>query len=321
MPAAEIARNRLTPRRRRRPCTRGAFSLAAVLCPIAIDSTKQIIGLPEIEPHTMFDEYDSTTRDPHLLHNREAWNQMASAGHVLTRPASAEELQRPLQTVDAIGWLGESIRGWNVLCLAAGGGRHGPLYAAAGARVTVVDLSPAMLEVDRQIAHKHQLAIRTIETSMDDLQEFQTGEFDLVIHPVSTCYLPNLRALFPEVARVTRGGGMYISQHKQPLNLQASLQTFTGQYVIEHAYYDPRPVAQARQPSRLREPNTREFAHSWTALLAGICRSGFSIVDVTEPKHAQPDSLPGSFGHRCHYIPPYIRLKAIRNATTREIIH
>lgn len=268
----------------------------------------------------MFDEQDSTTHDPHLVHNRLAWNQMASSGHVLTRPASEEELQRPLQTVDAIGWLGESIRGWNVLCLAAGGGRHGPLYAAAGARVTVVDLSPAMLEVDRQIAKKRQLSIRTIETSMDNLQCFESGEFDLVIHPVSTCYLPSLRVLFPEVARVTRGGGIYVSQHKQPVNLQASLQTFTGQYVIEHAYYDSSPVAPAVQPSRLREPNTREFAHSWTEILAGICRSGFSIVDVTEPKHAQADGLPGSFGHRCHYIPPYIRLKAIRNASSHEII-
>lgn len=268
----------------------------------------------------MFDEQNSAAHDSYLAHNRLAWNKMVAREHALTRPASEEELQRPLQTVDAIGWLGKSIRGWNVLCLAAGGGRHGPLYAAAGARVTVVDLSPAMLEIDRQIARRQQFSIRTVETSMDDLQQFKNGEFDLVIQPVSTCYLPNLRALFPEVSRVTRGGGLYISQHKQPINLQASLQTFTGQYVIEHAYYDPRPVPSARGPSRLREPNTREFAHSWTELLAGICRSGFSIADVTEPKHAQPESLPGSFGHRCHYIPPYIRIKAIRNDAPREII-
>lgn len=261
----------------------------------------------------MFSDQDSTAHDPSLVQNLQAWNQMVANGHALTRPASEDELRQPLQTVDSVGWLSGNIRGWKVLCLAAGGGRHGPLYAAAGAQVTVVDLSPAMLEVDRRVAAQHKLSLRTIETSMDELHAFHAGEFDLVIHPVSTCYLPSLDRLFPEVARVTRPGGLYISQHKQPINLQASLQTYTGQYVIEHAYYDRGPVPTATQPSRLREPNTREFAHSWSAILAGICRSGFAIADVTEPDHAKPDSLPGSFGHRCHYIAPYIRLKAVRN--------
>ncbi|MEZ6082335.1 MAG: class I SAM-dependent methyltransferase, partial [Pirellulaceae bacterium] len=157
----------------------------------------------------MFSDQDSTAHDPSLVQNRQAWNQMVANGHALTRPASEDELRQPLQTVDSVGWLGGNIRGWKVLCLAAGGGRHGPLYAAAGAQVTVVDLSPAMLEVDRRVAAQHKLSLRTIETSMDELHAFHAGEFDLVIHPVSTCYLPSLDRLFPEVARVTRPGGLY----------------------------------------------------------------------------------------------------------------
>lgn len=250
-------------------------------------------------------------RDP-IAHNRNAWNQMAKNRHVLTQPVRDEEMRNPLRTVDPAGWLAGGIQGWRVLCLAAGGGRHGPLYAAAGGHTTVVDLSPAMLELDRQVAQERRLTLRTLETSMDDLSMLQDGEFDLVIHPVSTCYLPSLEKLFPEIARVTRAGGLYISQHKQPTNLQASLQTYTGHYIIEHAYYDRRAVPPAMEPSKLREPHTQEFAHSWTALLGGICRSGFAIEDFSEPQHAKPDALPGSFGHRCHYIPPYLRVKARR---------
>ncbi len=247
-----------------------------------------------------------------LAHNRRAWNHMAASGHVLARPALDKELQNPLRTVDASGWLTDGITGWTVLCLAAGGGRHGPLYAAAGAHVTVVDLSPAMLELDRRMAEDKRLSLRTIETSMDDLSMLGNSEFDLVIHPVSTCYLPSVDRLFPEIARVTRPGGLYISQHKQPANLQVSLETYTGQYVVEHAYYDRSPVPRATQPSKLREPNTHEFAHSWTALLGGICRSGFVIEDVLEPMHAQADAPVGSFGHRCYHVAPYVRLKARR---------
>ncbi|MCA9126815.1 MAG: class I SAM-dependent methyltransferase [Planctomycetales bacterium] len=257
------------------------------------------------------DDHD-VTGHPTLAHNRGAWDRMASDQHVLTRPASQRELQRPLQTVDASGWLRDGIQGWNVLCLAAGGGRHGPLYAAAGGNVTVVDLSPVMLQRDREVASHYKLSLRTIEASMDWMPMLGDGHFDLVIHPVSTCYLPKLDKLFPEVARVTRPGGLYISQHKQPTNLQASLETHLGQYVIEHGYYDPTPVPPARSPSKLREPGTREYAHSWESILAGICRSGFVIEDVTEPHHAKADSPAGSFAHRCSYIAPYIRLKARR---------
>ena len=197
------------------------------------------------------DAVDALSRgdQPVLDHNRQAWNRMAQARHALTTQVKDDELRQPLKTVDPVGWLPASIQGWRVLCLAAGGGRHAPLYAAAGGIVTVVDLSPVMLELDRQVAQERRLNVRTIETSMDDLGMLTTGEFDLVVHPVSTCYLPSLNRLFPEVARVTRPGGLYISQHKQPANLQASLTTYTGQYVIEHAYYNPQAVPRAVEPS------------------------------------------------------------------------
>ncbi len=74
--------------------------------------------------------------------------------------------------------------------------------------------------------------------------------------------------------------------------------------------------APATAPSKLREPNTREFVHSWNALLGGICRSGFCIEDVSEPLHAKPEAEVGSFGHRCQHIPPYIRIKARRAGQT-----
>lgn len=253
-----------------------------------------------------------------LAHNQAAWDRMANNSHTLTRPVSDDEMRQPLKTIDPSGWLAGGIEGWNVLCLAAGGGRHGPLYTAAGGKVTVVDLSGAMLERDRYVAQSRGLDLRTIQTSMDQLDMLLDAEFDLVIHPVSTCYLPSVARVFTEVARVTRPGGLYISQHKQPTNLQASLTTSAGQYTIQHAYYDAGPVPRATEPSKLREPGTREFAHSWASLLGGICQSGFTIEDVTEPMHAKTDAPIGSFHHRCYFIPPYIRLKARRSAGVQQ---
>ncbi|MFO1062339.1 MAG: class I SAM-dependent methyltransferase [Pirellulales bacterium] len=255
-----------------------------------------------------------------IRHNQSAWDRMAKAGHALTSPATADELKQPLKVLDASGWLSGGINGWKVLCLAAGGGRHGPLYAAAGADVTVVDLSGAMLERDREVAAHYGIRLQTMQSSMEDLSMLGDGMFDLVIHPVSTCYLPSVSKVFNEVARVTKPQGLYISQHKQPANLQASLETYTGHYVVEHPYYDRRSVPPAQKPSLLREPGTREFVHSWNDLIGGICRAGFVIEDVSEPNHGKPDALPGSFGYRCYFISPYLRIKARRTGMIKMVL-
>src|SRR5436190_12609383 len=157
-------------------------------------------------------------------HNRRAWDDMAAKGQRFTRPAADDDFVNPLKTVDQPGWLGGDIRGKRLLCLAAGGGKHGPLYAAAGAIVTVVDLSPAQLELDRQVAAERRLELKTVEASMDNLSMFAVGDFDIVIQPVSTCYVPEIGAVYREIARITCVGGLYVSQHKSPTSLQADVQ-------------------------------------------------------------------------------------------------
>ncbi len=245
-------------------------------------------------------------------HNAVAWDRMARQRHVLAQPATDSELARPLQVVDPIGWLGGNIQGWQVLCLAAGGGRHGPLYRAAGAEVTVVDLSQEMLALDRQVAIERGLELRTIQASMVHLPMLPDQQFDLVIHPVSTCYVEHPVQAFAEVARLLRPGGLYISQHKQPINLQTSLEPLQGRYVIEQPAGLGRQAIPAQSPSRLREPGTIEFIHPLEVLLGGMCRCGLVIEDVVEPRHGQEDAPLGSFAHRCHFVSPYLRIKARR---------
>ena len=164
--------------------------------------------------------------------NEQAWDHMARSEHRLARPARQTDLQNPLAAVDAAGWLGDDIRGRTVLCLAAGGGRQGPLYAAAGGIVTVVDISDAMLERDRAVAKELNYTVRTVKASMDRLTGIADDSFEIVIHPVSTCYVPNVRPVYNEVARLLSAGGIYISQHKQPTSLQATLQAQQSGYHI-----------------------------------------------------------------------------------------
>ncbi|MDA7858396.1 class I SAM-dependent methyltransferase [Mariniblastus sp.] len=245
-------------------------------------------------------------------HNRTAWDRLAKKQDRLAKPARDVDFQNPLQSVDGPGWLGGDIRGQRVLCLAAGGGRQGPIYAAAGAIVTVVDISPAMLELDRRVAGQRQLNLQTIEASMDNLAALKNDSFEIVIHPVSTCYVQNVVPVYQEVARVLCADGIYISQHKQPTSLQASLDAEQGKYRIEHPYYDSAPLPPSPHPNLIREDGTLEYVHRWEQLLGEMCRAGLIIEDITEPMHAKPDSESNSFAHRCQFLAPYIRIKARR---------
>ncbi len=251
-----------------------------------------------------------------LAQNRRAWDRLAEQGAALARPAADEAFGDPRgwlgATADGRAWIPARLDGMEVLCLAAGGGKHGPLYAAAGARVTVVDLSPAMLALDRAVARERRLDLEIVEGSMDDLGMFRGGRFDLVIHPVSTCYVPDVAPVFAAVARVTKPGGLYVSQHKAPASLQASLEPGgSGRYELRVGTAHPDPLPPA-PPSRLREAGTQEFIHSLSALLGGICRAGFAIEDIQEPDHVDPAAAPGSFGHRAVFLPPYLRVLARR---------
>lgn len=249
-------------------------------------------------------------------HNRRAWDDRARRRLRHTRTATDKDLRDPLKGVDPEGWLGGHLQGRRVLCLAAGGGLQGLLYAAAGAMVTVVDLSPAMLELDRQEAARHNLALKLVEASMDDLSMLPERGFDLVIQPVSTCYVPDVAPVYREVARVLAPGGLYISQHKQPVSLQADAVPTPRGYVLGELYFRIGPLPAAVDGLMHREAGTLEFLHRWEQLLGLLCRSGFVIEDVSEPRHDDPKADQGTAPHRYCYAPPYIKIKARRLDTS-----
>jgi len=244
-------------------------------------------------------------------HNRRAWDSFARQQARFAKPAPDEQFDDPLALIDGSGWLGRDIRGKPLLCLGSGGGRQSALYAAAGAKVTVVDISPAMLALDREVAAERGLDIRVVETSMDDLSMFSPGEFAIVSQPVSTCYVPDVVKVYREIARVTRPGGLYVSQHKQPASLQADVKPTAQGYELVEPYYRSGPLPEVAG-SRHREPGTLEFLHRWEQLLGGLCRAGFVIEDLLEPPHADPKAERGSFGHRSQFVAPYVRIKARR---------
>ena len=244
-------------------------------------------------------------------HNRKAWDDRVRRNKAHTRPAADKDFENPDRVINPFGWLTDGVSGKRVLCLAAGGAKHGVLFASAGAVVTVVDISPAMLELDREAAAARGLPVNLVEASMDNLPLVEAA-FDIVLQPVSACYVPDVAAVHREVARVTAPGGLYIVQHKQPVSLQAEAEPEGNSYKLVTPYYHAGPLAPLVKDAGHRETGTMEFLHRLEDLLGGLCRAGFVIEDVVEPRHSNPLAPPGSFGHRSWFVPPYITLKARR---------
>jgi SAM-dependent methyltransferase len=250
-----------------------------------------------------------------IAHNRRAWDENVQRQQRHTIPASGSQYENPLAHVDPCGWLGGNVRGQRLLCLAAGGGKHSTLFATAGALVTVVDVSPKQLEQDRLVAKQRGLDVRVVEASMDDLSALADASFDIVVQPVSTCYVPDLRPVYREVARVLATGGVYVSQHKQPVNQQAAaLPVGDSAYALTEPYYRTGPLPPMTLDAQHREIGMQEFLHRWEELLGELCKAGFVIEAVTEPKHADPLAAPGTFKHRSAYVPPFVKIKARRVA-------
>ena len=262
-------------------------------------------------PHRGY-KADRPGMNPIHDHNRAAWDARVQRGQRFTVAATDDEMERPLEILDPLGWLGNDVKDRRILCLGAGGGRHGPMLANAGARVTVVDISPEMLRLDQELAELRGLQVETVETSIDDLSMLADAEYEAVMQPVSTCYVPDIRLAYRELARVMKPDGTYISRHKQPTSLQMDLTPSTNGFVIEEPYYLDGPLSPARRQGPHREQGTMEFLHRWGDLLGGLCESGFVIEEVTEPKFGDASAKPGSFEYRSHFVPPYIQLRARR---------
>jgi ubiquinone/menaquinone biosynthesis C-methylase UbiE len=254
-------------------------------------------------------------------YNKSAWDTRARSGCRFSNSAPPSEYEKAARALADNPWLPNNISGLQVLNLASGGGGQSGLFASLGAKVSVVDISHEMLENDRELARERGFDIRVIEASMDHLPMLHNAEFDLVTHPVSTCYLPNLQNVFDEVARVSKPGATYISHHKQPASMQASADPVNGHYQLieRYSFKGPLPPVTGKMH---REDGTLEFLHTLQDLLGGLCQAGFYIDDFREADHAEPDAAPGSFGHRSSFVPAFMSIKAIRrkDATSAAII-
>ncbi len=87
-----------------------------------------------------------------------------------------------------------------------------PVLAAAGADVTVFDLSQKQLEKDQKVAERDNLTLKTVQGDMRSLDIFANETFDIIFHPISNLYIPDVTPVWQECYRILKPNGKFIIQ-------------------------------------------------------------------------------------------------------------
>jgi SAM-dependent methyltransferase len=200
------------------------------------------------------------------------------------------------------------LPGTSVLCLASGGGQQGPLLAAAGARVTVFDISLKQLEQDRLVADRDGLELDTVEGDMADLSGFADGSFDLIVHPVSNAFVADVRPVWAECARVLRHGGELLAGFTNPVRYLFPYDHENDSYDLRVAhpvpYSDLDTLTDEEKEKFIRGGEPFEFGHTLADQIAGQLHAGFVLTGFFEDAY-----LPGE-DPLSRFIPSFIATRA-----------
>lgn len=205
----------------------------------------------------------------------------------------------PTKPVPA-AWLGD-VKGKRVLGLASGGGQQMPLLTAMGARCTVLDYSPRQLESERIVAAREGYSIDIVRADMTKPLPFADEAFDLIVHPVSNCYVESVEPIFRECYRVLKKGGALLSGLD---NGVAFMFDNDEERVVNTFPFNP--LKNPEQMAQLEADNSGvQFSHTMEEQLGGQLRAGFTLVDLYE-------DTSGSGNLHEHNIPTFIATRAVK---------
>jgi len=207
-------------------------------------------------------------------------------------------------------WFPSKLSGKSVLCLASGGGQQGPILAAAGAIVTVLDNSPKQLEQDQNVAYRERLAITLELGDMKDLSRFEDEKFDVVFHPTSNCFIDTILPVWSEAYRVLKPGGTLLSGFANPIMYIFDLKAWNGgRLEIKHSipYSDTKDLSEVDLKNLILESDDPVcFGHSLHDQIQGQIDVGFALMGFYEDK--------SNGGPLDAYIDSYIATKAVKLA-------
>jgi ubiquinone/menaquinone biosynthesis C-methylase UbiE len=209
------------------------------------------------------------------------------------------------------------LRKLNLLCLASAGGQQAPILAAAGANVTVMDNSPAMLAQDQAVAKREALDLALFQGDMADLSQFEDGSFDLIFHPVSNLFVPSIQPVWNECFRVLKPGGDLLAGFCNPIRYIFDQKLEREEHILRAKYKLPysdiESLTDEERQYYLKNKDPLEFSHTLEAQISGQIQAGFVITGFYEDRfeNTEDDLI-------SHYMASFIATRAHKPGTEVE---
>ena len=240
-----------------------------------------------------------------LTHNTDVWDKLAVSQCAWSQPVSSEIIQNARKgnwqvhiTKKPIppAWLPKDIKGKKILCLASAGGQQAPVLAAAGADVTVFDISPQQLEQDKFVADRDGLTLKIVQGDMSDLSQLSSDAFEYVIHPISNLYIPDLTDLWQECYRVLAKSGVLLASFYNPvLFIFDKDEELSKQGLLRPKYSlpysDQASLAEEAYQKKLTSGEAIVFGHTLTEQVSKQIEAGLVISGFYEDDHPLPRFL------------------------------
>ena len=199
-------------------------------------------------------------------------------------------------------WFGD-LKGKKILGLASGGGQQMPIFAALGAECTVLDYSEKQIESEKLVAQREGYEIRIIRADMTKGLPFEDEEFDLIFHPVSNCYVKDVKPIWNECHRVLKTGGVLLSGVDHYINY---IVDNDEKEIVNCLPFDP--LVNEDQRKQLEDADCgMQFSHTLEEQIGGQLEAGFTLLALYEDT--------GSEG-RLHElnIPSFLAMRSVKNA-------
>ncbi len=179
-------------------------------------------------------------------------------------------------------WLGD-LKGKKLLGLASGGGQQMPVFAALGADCTVLDYSLKQLESEKAVSEREGYPIRILRGDMTKPLPFEDEEFDVIFHPVSNCYVEEVRPIWRECWRILKHGGVLLSGTDHYINYIVDR---SEERIVNSLPFHP--LKNPEQMKQLREEDAGiQFSHSLEEQIGGQLEAGFRLLELYEDTNGE----------------------------------
>lgn len=179
-------------------------------------------------------------------------------------------------------WFG-NLKDKKILGLASGGGQQIPIFTALGAECTVLDYSGEQCEREREIAAREGYDVEILQFDMTRRLPFDDETFDLIFHPVSNCYVEEVKPIFKECFRILKKGGILLCGLDNGINFIFDDTETEIKYKL--------PFNPLKDPQQYEESIENDwgiqFSHTLEEQIGGQLEAGFVLTSLYEDTNGE----------------------------------